>query len=90
MSNKLSEQSRLELAALAAHPDDVDTSDIQETQAADWQGATRGRFYRPVKQQVTVRIDADVIDWLKQQGKGYQSRLNSILRQAMQESVKPH
>ena len=55
MSNKLSEQSRLELAALAAHPDDVDTSDIPETQAADWQGATRGRFYRPVKQQVTVR-----------------------------------
>ena len=90
MSNKLSEQSRLELAALAARPDDVDTNDIPETQAADWQGATRGRFYRPVKQQVTVRIDADVIDWLKQQGKGYQSRLNSILRQAMQESVKPH
>ena len=91
MSSKLSEQSRLELAALAARPDDsLDLSDIPETQASDWHGATRGKFYRPIKQQVTVRIDADVIDWLKQQGQGYQTRLNSILRQAMQEGVKPH
>ena len=91
MSSKLSEQSRLELAALAARPDaSLDLSDIPETQASDWHGATRGKFYRPIKQQVTVRMDADVIDWLKQQGQGYQTRLNSILRQAMQESVKPH
>jgi uncharacterized protein (DUF4415 family) len=90
MSSKLSEQSRQELAILAARPDDIDLSDIPETQVSDWHGATRGKFYRPIKQQVTVRIDADVIDWLKQQGQGYQTRLNSILRQAMQESVKPH
>jgi len=90
MSSKLSEQSRQELAALAARPDDIDLSDIPETQAGDWHGATRGKFYRPIKQQVTVRIDADVIDWLKQQGHGYQTRLNKILRQAMQESAKPH
>ena len=91
MSSKLSEQSRLERAGLAARPAaSLDLSDIPETQASDWHGATRGKFYRPIKQQVTVRIDADVIDWLKQQGQGYQTRLNSILRQAMQESVKPH
>ena len=90
MSSKLSEQSRQELASLAARPDaSLDLSDIPETQASDWHGATRGKFYRPIKQQVTVRIDADVIDWLKQQGQGYQTRLNSILRQAMQEGVKP-
>ena len=90
MSSKLSEQSRQELATLAARPDDIDLSDMPETQASDWHSATRGKFYRPIKQQVTVRIDADVIDWLKQQGQGYQTRLNNILRQAMQESVKPH
>ena len=49
----------------------------------DWQGARRGLFYRPVKKQLTVRIDADVLEWLKSQGKGYQRRLNAILRTAM-------
>jgi uncharacterized protein (DUF4415 family) len=43
----------------------------------------RNPFYRPVKQQVTVRLDADVIAWLRMQGKGYQTRLNQVLRAAM-------
>lgn len=43
-----------ELAALATRPDDIDLSDMPETQASDWHGATRGKFYRPIKQQVTV------------------------------------
>ena len=43
----------------------------------------RGRFWRPVKAQVTTRIDADVLAWLKASGKGYQSRINAILREAM-------
>ncbi len=43
----------------------------------------RGRFWRPVKEQVTTRIDADVLAWLKASGKGYQSRINAILREAM-------
>lgn len=82
--NKVPESIRKELAALAAQPDStIDFSDIPATTAADWQAAVRGQFYRPVKQQLTVRIDADVIDWLKQQGAGYQSRLNTILRDAM-------
>lgn len=38
----------------------------------------------PEKKQLTVRIDADVIEWLKGQGKGYQTRLNRILRVAME------
>jgi uncharacterized protein (DUF4415 family) len=40
-------------------------------------------FYRPVKKQITARVDADVLAWLKSQGKGYQSRMNAILRDAM-------
>lgn len=72
------------LVELAAQPEhDIDFSDVSATTAPDWQGARRGPFYRPVKKQLTVRIDADVLEWLKSQGKGYQRRLNAILRSAM-------
>lgn len=82
--NKVPDAVRKELAALAARPEsDIDFSDLPPTQASDWVAAERGKFYRPVKQQLTVRIDADVVAWLKGQGKGYQSRLNQILRAAM-------
>ncbi|HGC2508430.1 TPA: BrnA antitoxin family protein, partial [Escherichia coli] len=39
--------------------------------------------YRPLKTQASVRIDADVMEWLKRPSKGYQTRLNAILREAM-------
>lgn len=82
--NKIPESIRKELAALAAKPEnDIDFSDLPATKEQDWQGAQRGKFYRPIKRQLTVRIDADVLEWLKSQGKGYQSRLNHILRSAM-------
>ena len=48
-----------------------------------WKNAERGRFYRPVKRQITARVDADVLEWLKSQGSGYQSRINAILRREM-------
>lgn len=74
-----------ELAALSGKSDeDIDYSDIPDTSDQDWSGAVRGKFYRPLKQQLTVRIDADVLEWLKSNGeKGYQKRLNAILREAM-------
>ncbi len=72
------------LKALAAQPDSsIDTSDSAVLDAVQWEAAVRGRFYRPLKQQITTRIDADVLDWLKGQGKGYQSRINAILRKEM-------
>ena len=81
---KVPDSVRKELAALAAKPEgEIDFSDLPATQRKDWQGAERGKFYRPIKQQLTVRIDADVLEWLKSQGSGYQSRLNDILRNAM-------
>ena len=86
--NKVSESIRKELAALAAKPEnEIDFSDLPPTTEQDWHGAVRGKFYRPIKQQLTVRIDADVLEWLKSQGKGYQSRLNEILRAAMLDKV---
>jgi uncharacterized protein (DUF4415 family) len=82
--NEVPESIRKELAALAAKPEsEIDFSDLPATIEQDWQGARRGQFYRPVKKQLTVRIDADVLEWLKSQGKGYQRRLNAILRSAM-------
>jgi len=72
------------LKALAARPDsEIDTSDIPELTAEHWKRGVRGRFYRPVKRQITARVDADVLEWLKSHGKGYQSRINAILRREM-------
>lgn len=83
--NKIPEAIRKELAALSAKSEEeIDFSDIPETTSNEWQGASRGPFYRPVKKQLTIRIDADVIEWLKSQGdKGYQARMNDILRNIM-------
>jgi uncharacterized protein (DUF4415 family) len=69
-----------ELRELAAKPEqDVNLSDMPEVR--DWSKAERGRFFRPVKQQLTLRLDADLVEWFKAQGlKGYQSRINQALR----------
>lgn len=81
---KISNSIREELTALADLPENmIDFSDIPSTKNSDWQGAVRGKFYRPRKQQLTVRIDSDVVDWLKNGGRGYQSRMNEILRDFM-------
>jgi uncharacterized protein (DUF4415 family) len=86
---KLTKTRRAQLKALAARPDsEIDTSDIPEMTDEQWKNARRGHFYRPRKQQITARVDADVLDWLKAQGKGYQSRINAILRREMLTSVK--
>lgn len=80
----LTPKQKRELAALAGLRDDqIDTSDIPELPPGAWRNALRGRFYRPVKQAVSMRLDADVVAWLKRRGKGYQTRANRILRQHM-------
>jgi uncharacterized protein (DUF4415 family) len=43
-----------------------------------------GKFYRPIKRPVTIRVDADVLAWFKRQGRGYQTRINKLLREAME------
>ena len=65
----------------------IDVSDIPEWSESNFARAVRGRFYRPVKQQVTAKVDADVVAWLKAQGPGYQTRMNAILRKAMLEAL---
>ena len=76
------------LLAQRTVPDDqLDLSDIPEI--TDWDNAVRqNQFYRPVKQQTSIRLDADVLAWFKAQGKGYQTRMNEILRDAMLKELK--
>lgn len=77
------------LAQLAERPDaEIDYSDIPSLKDSFWKNAVRNPLYRPVKRQLTVRLDADVVAWLRQQGRGYQTRLNSVLREAMLEDTK--
>ncbi|WP_040846451.1 BrnA antitoxin family protein [Treponema maltophilum] len=72
-----------QLKALNDEP--VGTSDIPELTEVDFM-----QMYRPVKQPLSIRLDADVILWLKSYGKGYQSRINAILREAMNTEQNMH
>ena len=68
----------------AIKDEDIDFSDIPPLTEKFWKNAVKNPLYRPVKKQVTLRIDADVLEWLKKkEEKGYQSRLNALLRQVM-------
>jgi uncharacterized protein (DUF4415 family) len=83
VSDALTPAQRAELKSLARLPDDtIDTSDAPEV--LDWSRAKRAVFYRPVKQQLTLRLDADVVAWFKATSKserGYQTRINQALRE---------
>jgi uncharacterized protein (DUF4415 family) len=80
---KVSKKQAKELAALSALPDEkIDLSDLPEV--LDWSGAVVGKYYRPIKKSLTIRLDADVLAWLKAQGRGYQTRINRLLRVAME------
>jgi uncharacterized protein (DUF4415 family) len=79
----LSEKQQRELHQLAAQPDSqIDFSDVPERarRAADVQV---GRFYRPIKQLVSLRVDADVLAWFRGRGKKYQTYMNQVLRREM-------
>jgi uncharacterized protein (DUF4415 family) len=79
---RLTKEQKREIAAIAAKKDeDIDLSDMPEV--IDWSGAEVGKFYRPPKKPVTMRLDADVVEWLKSYGPGYQTKANLLLRQAM-------
>jgi uncharacterized protein (DUF4415 family) len=96
----ITEEQRRELAALAALPDSaIDTSDIPEWTEQDFSDAMRlngrtlseaMRLYRIRKAPITARIDMDILEWLKSKGEGYQTRLNTILREAMQNDLRQH
>jgi uncharacterized protein (DUF4415 family) len=82
-SKSLTRAQLAELKSLESVPDEaIDTSDAPEL--LDWSGARRGLFYRPIKQQLTLRLDADVVAWFRRHttaGEGYQTRINRALRE---------
>lgn len=85
----LTPEQKAELEALKALPDEtIDTSDIPPLTDEFWRKAVRNPFYKPTKTSTTVRIDSDVLLWLRSQGPGYQSRINAIMWRAMLESLK--
>ena len=77
---QLSPEKRKALRKLAARPDrEIDLTDIPEIREIS-SDAVIGKFYRPKKTTVTIRLDADVVAWVKASGEGYQTRINAYLR----------
>ena len=84
----LTAKQKAELKILSRLPDStIDHSDIPPLDDVFWKTAVRNPFYKPNKTSTTVRVDADVLAWLKGQGTGYQTKINAILREAMIRSV---
>ncbi len=81
---ELTDEQKARIERLKALPDEeIDTSDIPVV--LDLKNARRGVFYRPIKQQITLRVDADVVAWFKEHagenGRGYQTAINRALRE---------
>jgi len=76
----LTAELKAELDALEAMPEnEIDTSEMPPV--SDWSKAVRGPFFRPIKRPLSMRLDADMVDWFQRQGQGYQTRMNSVLRE---------
>ena len=87
---ELSADVQKQIKTLEALPDDqIDTTDAPEI--LDWSDARRGVFYRPVKKQITLRLDADIIAWFKaraRDGRGYQTNINGALREHVRRTAR--
>ena len=68
-------------ASAAKRDEEIDLSEMPEV--SDWSGPRWGKFYRPPRKPVTMRLDADLVEWLKSYGPGYQTKANMLLRHAM-------
>ncbi len=87
-TSPITDKQRRELQRLAARPDSkIDFSDAPEgnPRTSDIQV---GRFYRPIKQLVSLRVDADVLAWFRGQGRKYQTHMNEVLRREMQTNAR--
>ena len=67
--------------------EDIDTSDIPELDDTFFEEA---EVRLPPKKSVTMRLDADVLEWFKAQGQGYQTRINQLLRKYMEAQEQRH
>ena len=62
----------------------LDRAEVPQLPPAQWAKGTIGKYYRPLKSQISVRVDNDVLDWLRSKGEGHLTRINAILRKQME------
>lgn len=85
-TRQLTATEKAELETLRDRADsEIDLTDPDCLPRTDFSGGIRGALYRPIKKPVAMRLDADVLDWFKRQGPGYQTRINEILREHMEQ-----
>lgn len=85
----LTDEQRKEIAALDAMPDNkIDYTDMPRLTDEDFARMVSNPYYKPKKVQITARVDSDVVAWLKKGGKGYQTRLNNILKKLMLDEIR--
>jgi uncharacterized protein (DUF4415 family) len=86
---KISDRTRALYEARDKSQDNLD-SDAPVKPPEFWEGAKIGKFYRPLKTQISFRIDNDVLEWLKSKGEGHLTRINEILRERMESELGEH
>jgi len=62
----------------------LDRAEVPQLPPTQWAKGAIGKYYRPLKSQISVRVDNDVLDWLRSKGEGYLTRINAILRKQME------
>lgn len=89
---ELTKAQKAEIAELKSRPEsNIDFSDIPGLTETFWKNAVRNPYYRPRKQQLTLRLDADLVAWFKQhteRGRGYQTGINNALRDYVEQQEK--
>lgn len=81
----LTDEQKAQLSALKDR--EIDFSDIPESKPGDFTFTSRGAFYKPRKESITLRVDADVLNWFKSKGPGYQTLINGLLRGIMLKEI---
>ena len=85
----ISPERAAELRAMAERSDsEIDLGDAPELDAEGWRNAIPGKFFRPLKTQITIRVDEDVLHWLKSGGSGYQSLREAMVREQKDETAR--
>ncbi|MCC2666490.1 MAG: hypothetical protein K0S63_406 [Gammaproteobacteria bacterium] len=68
----------------------IDLSEEESAEITSWEKSVRGKFYRPIKKQITIRMDADVLDWFKHTAGKYQTLINEACKKYIAHHEKLH
>jgi uncharacterized protein (DUF4415 family) len=78
-SISLTDEIKRELEEASKHT--IDLTDPDAPEITDFTNFQQGKFYRPIKKQITLRVDADVLAWFKERSDKYQTLINQVLRE---------